>query len=73
MIATAVLILALHAAAVAAEPSPAKSCAPLTTAAIPADYLFYHGLVTTHPLTRPRPSEKPRLQASCTSHKVIRT
>ena len=42
------------------------SCVPAKTAAIPADGLFYHGLVTPHPLTRPQPSEKLRLQASCT-------
>lgn len=72
--ATAVLlILALQAAAEAAEPKRALSCAPITTAAIPADYLFYHGLATPHPPTRPQPGEAPRLQASCTAHKVVRT
>jgi len=68
----AVLFLALH-AALAAEPKRTLSCAPLTTAGVPADYLFYHGLVTPHPPTRPQPSETPRLQASCTTHKVVRT
>lgn len=73
MTAAAVLLLALAAAQAAAKPRPAMACMPATTAAIPADYLFYHGLVTPLPLTPPQPSEKPRLHASCTPLKVIRT
>ena len=73
MATAAVLFLILHAAALAAEPKRALPCAPLTTADIPADYLFYHALVTPHPPTRPQSGEASRLQASCTPHKVVRT
>ena len=63
----------LRAAQVASQKRPAMSGLPAKPAAIPADDLFYRRVVTPHPLMRPQPSEKPRLQAPCTPPKVIRT
>ena len=67
------LLFGLSSAHAAAKPRAALSCAPAATAAIPPDYLYYHGLVAAHPLLRPEPKEKPGLLASCTQRKVIRT
>ena len=73
LVTAAVRLPALRAAQVTSQKRPAMSGLPANTAAIPADDLFYQALVTPHPLTRPQPSEKPRLQATCIPPKVIRT
>ena len=45
------------------------ACIPAAVPTIPPEYLFYHGLVSPHAAL----SDKPTVQASCPSSKVIRT
>jgi hypothetical protein len=60
-------------AEVAAWSRTAASCKPAAGPAVPADYLLYHALVAPGPVLPYGQADTPRLHASCTPHKVIRT
>jgi len=66
---TAVLLLGWSWLDVSAREHPETACAPVSRAAIPPEYLFYHALVSPHAAL----SDKRDVHASCPPSKLIRT
>jgi hypothetical protein len=63
------LLLGWSATEVTPRGQSQAACIPAAVQVIPPEYLFYHGLVSPHAAL----SDKPTVQASCPSSKVIRT